>query len=82
MKLKNTDTHIQFACYKAGTKRQSILGIFNCPIREDVKISEWSESDIDEAISETKDCIAESLMNKYNCSRKEIEITAVPFQGM
>ncbi len=79
MKIKNTDTHVQFACYKAGTNRQSMLGIFNYPISVDVKISEWSESDIDETISETKDCVAESLMNHYNCSRKEIEITAVPF---
>lgn len=79
MKIKSTDTHLQFACYKAGTNRHSILGIFNYQIREDVEISEWSESEIDEAISEIKDCIAESLMNKYNCSRNEIEITAVPF---
>lgn len=80
MKIKSTDTHIQFACYKTGTNRQSILGIFNCSIREDVKISEWSESEIDEAISETKDCIAKSLMDRYNYSRNEIEITAVPFR--
>ena len=80
MKIQSTDTHIQFACYQAGTNRQSILGIFDCPIREDVIISEWSESEIDEAIRETKECIAESLMNHYDCSRKEIEITAVPFQ--
>lgn len=79
MKIKSTDTHIQFACYNAGTNRQSILGIFNCPICKDVKISEWSEAEIDEAINETMDCIAESLMNEYNLSRNEIEITAVPF---
>lgn len=79
MKLKNTDRYVQFACYQAGTKRQSILGIFNYPIREDVEISEWSESETDKAICEIKDYIIGCLMNRYNCSRKEIEIIAIPF---
>lgn len=69
--------YAQIACYKAGTNRSAILGIFDVTSKEGIEISETTRQEWEEAVEEYKELIIDAVMRKREVSRNEIETTVV-----
>ena len=77
MRALNKNSELQVVAYNNDGKRNSIITIVNFPLNwEEYNSRIYTDDEVEEAIAEMIEVVADAIIEKGRYSRKDLDITA------